>query len=80
LCIDLYQGHHPLWALSPACKKVVEQELTMRHYQPHVFIDEFQAYLVETPCEFGKKWSNELSPCHALLKKALPLFNLTSSI
>ncbi|KAJ3397651.1 hypothetical protein HDU92_005393 [Lobulomyces angularis] len=49
----------------------VEKELILRNYKKDNFIDEFQAYLIESPLEFGKKNYNLLLEHHKSLKKCL---------
>ena len=58
------------------CQIAIKKELFIRNYQPNVYIDEFQAYLVETPLEFGKKWKDILIPFHLKLKQNLPKLSL----
>ncbi|KAI9097298.1 hypothetical protein DFS34DRAFT_119272 [Phlyctochytrium arcticum] len=66
-CHSLYEE------LSEAVRKVVRNELEMRNYRPEVFVDEWQAYCVEGPGEFGKKCAKEMSVPHRILKDELGL-------
>jgi hypothetical protein len=61
-----------LWeTLTKACKVAIGKELTIRNYKEDVWVDEWQAYTCESSREFGKKWSEELSESHRLLKARL---------
>lgn len=71
---------HSVWtSLSRACRIAVAKDLVVRYvinnwcrgYAADRCIDEFQAYLVESPSAFGKKWASELQEPQAILKKAL---------
>ena len=53
-------------------KKIVDHELYMRGYEAQVYVDEFQAYLLESPQDFGKKWAHLLKPHHDLLRRTIP--------
>lgn len=66
LAAELYTG------LEPPLKKIVDHDLRMRGYQESVFVDEFQAYLVESPSDFGSKWAGRLRPGHEALRKLIP--------
>lgn len=66
LCLDIYHNK-----LSPQLKLAIEKELRLRSYHPTMYADEFQAYVVETPVEFGKKWIAELKEFHRQLRKHL---------
>jgi hypothetical protein len=69
--------------LDSAPKKAITNDLILRNYKPEVYIDEFQAYLLETPSDFGRKWSDYLYPFHKSLKglvKLPDLKNLTNLI
>ena len=52
--------------------KTVELELKMRGYQPQVYVDEFIAYLIESPFDFGKKSASLLKPLHLQLRNRIP--------
>ncbi|KAJ3287997.1 hypothetical protein HK104_008374 [Borealophlyctis nickersoniae] len=59
-----------MWsALGDDAKRAIEKELAFRNYAPEVTVDEFQAYVVEGPQEFGKKWTSRLADAHHTLKK-----------
>ena len=66
LAQELFNG------LPDLLKKHIYQELSMRGYQESVYIDEFQAYLLESPKDFGKKWAGLLKPAHDLLRSSVP--------
>ena len=53
-------------------KKVINLDLKMKGYSSNVLLDEFQAYLIENPHEFGKKCFGTLWPLHLELVKILP--------
>ncbi|KAH6567655.1 hypothetical protein BASA50_004761 [Batrachochytrium salamandrivorans] len=58
-----------IWeSLDTVVRRSIEKDLLMRQYQPTVLIDEFQAYLVETPADFGKRWAGVLNPHHVKLR------------
>lgn len=63
LCEDLYA------TLDDTCRKVIEKELQMRNYKESVYIDEWQAYIVEGPNEFGKKWTRLMTEPHRVLRE-----------
>jgi bifunctional DNase/RNase len=48
--------------------KVVIYDLKMKGYSSVNFLDEFQAYVIENPNEFGKKCYNVLVPIHHKLR------------
>ena len=59
-----------LWdSLSAPARSAIEKELVMRGYKPNVYIDEFQAYCLETSSGFGKKWKSELDSVTFALRK-----------
>jgi hypothetical protein len=61
-----------LWDnLTKSCKLAIGKELSMRNYKEKVWVDEWQAYNVESCREFGSKWAKELSVSHGLLKSRL---------
>jgi hypothetical protein len=66
LASELYSG------LELPLKKIVDHDLRMRGYQESVFVDEFQAYLLESPSDFGSKWAGRLRPGHEALRKLIP--------
>ncbi|KAI9199802.1 uncharacterized protein BJ171DRAFT_517111 [Polychytrium aggregatum] len=62
-----------IWAdLDGDLQTAVRKELALRNYSDRVTVDEFQAYIVETPSEFGKKFASRLSLAHRALKGLLP--------
>ena len=52
-------------------KKVILNDLKMKGYSSNVFLDEFQAYVLENPNEFGKKCSNTLTLLHQKLREII---------
>lgn len=42
----------------------IEKELIARGYHPDVFVDEYQAYVLESAVEFGKRWKLNLIASH----------------
>ncbi|KAJ8327931.1 hypothetical protein QVD99_006335 [Batrachochytrium dendrobatidis] len=67
-----------IWdALDPQLKRHIQKELLMRNYRPDVFVDEFQAYVLESAEDFGKRWAEHLKVPHAKLRS---LVNLPSNI
>ena len=56
-------------SLSSTAKKSIQADLKMRNYQPSNYIDEFQAYLVESPFDFGKRFYDELVDMHKVLRR-----------
>ncbi|KAI8905789.1 hypothetical protein DFJ77DRAFT_435376 [Powellomyces hirtus] len=67
LCSSLYAE------LDAGTVKVVEKELQMRNYRADVYLDEWQAYCVEGPGEFGKKLVKVLMEAHRVLRKEVGL-------
>ncbi|KAI9007100.1 hypothetical protein BC832DRAFT_522995, partial [Gaertneriomyces semiglobifer] len=80
----LHEWAHAVFCLSPAyrglcdklyaeldhtCRIAIQKELTLRNYKEDVHMDEWQAYCVEGPNDFGKKWARHLSEPHRLLRK-----------
>ncbi|KAJ3160694.1 hypothetical protein HDU86_000453 [Geranomyces michiganensis] len=63
LCVEQWA------ALDAGTVKVIRKELEMRGYREDVYIDEWQAYCVEGPGEFGKKAGRALSVAHCTLKR-----------
>jgi hypothetical protein len=61
-------------------RKTVDLELKMRGYQESVFVDEFQAYLLESPEDFGRRWGPQLRPMHDQLRKKIPKPDLKNEI
>ncbi|KAL3898495.1 MAG: hypothetical protein SGCHY_002706 [Lobulomycetales sp.] len=57
--------------LSKQCKVAIGKELELRNYASDKWIDEWQAYTVETCREFGRKWVDELSAPHQHLRSRL---------
>jgi hypothetical protein len=43
-------------SLDKKLQKVIEKELEMRNYKKEMYLDEFQAYLLDDPADFGRKW------------------------
>lgn len=68
---DMFDG------LPAQIKKVISYDLKMRGYSSHVLLDEFQAYIIENPNEFGKKWYSTLIPIHHKLRSIIqrPILN-----
>ena len=63
---------HRCWdALDKESKVYIEKELKLRNYREDVYVDEFQAYIVEGPYELGKKVASRLQETHRLLKTKL---------
>ncbi|KAJ3218606.1 hypothetical protein HDU67_004910 [Dinochytrium kinnereticum] len=54
--------------LGDGVRNAVNKDLTLWNYRPSVFVDEFQAYIVEDPSSFGRKWEPELREAHIHLK------------
>ncbi|KAJ3000040.1 hypothetical protein HDV02_000992 [Globomyces sp. JEL0801] len=70
-----------LWAtLDTKLKSVIERELVMRNYKPEVFEDEFQAYVFESPTDFGNRWKSLLLPIHKQLKSVIDVPKLDESM
>ncbi len=61
-------------SLPLSIQTAIQKELTLRNYSPSVTIDEFQAYIAETPAEFGKKYIDLLKPIHAFCRRQVELF------
>jgi hypothetical protein len=61
--------------LSGETKIGIEKELSMRNYAPQVYLDEFQAYVRESPGDFGKKFTKELQPIHEFFKRRVMIPN-----
>ena len=77
---DYRQIVKDLWMnLDKSVKLAIEKDLLMRNYDYQVIIDEFQAYLVETPTEFGKKWKDYLYGIHVKLRNIQPSFEKSKS-
>lgn len=57
--------------LSDKTQEAVEKELAFRNYDPSVYCDEFQAYVVEGPNELGKKIGSSLLRAHKTLSSAI---------
>ena len=63
---------HRLWdSLDDATRSIISKELAFRNYREDVVIDEFQAYVVEGPGEFGKKVVGRLGEVHRVLRKLM---------
>lgn len=62
LCLDYWNS------LNKKTKKCIEKDLEMRNYLSSNYVDEFQAYVLENPCEFGKRFRGELIEIHMDLK------------
>lgn len=63
--LDLcYRKHvEEMWSsLEKRVRKSIEKDLEMRGYRMDVYLDEFQAYLVEDLVGFGKRWREVLLP------------------
>lgn len=56
--------------LSSKCRMVVSNDLLMRDYGEHVWVDEFQAYVNENAGEFGKKVRAECEEAAKVLREA----------
>lgn len=54
----------------------IHQDLVLRNYHPRVFADEWQAYVVENPADFGSKWTSVLRKYQVMLRKHVTLPNL----
>ncbi|TPX70334.1 hypothetical protein SpCBS45565_g01732 [Spizellomyces sp. 'palustris'] len=67
LCESLYSD------LDDTSRRIVEKELSLRNYKANVYVDEWQAYCVESPMEFGKKSMRVMTDPHRILKKAVGL-------
>ncbi|KAI8817115.1 uncharacterized protein EV422DRAFT_542478 [Fimicolochytrium jonesii] len=63
-CEQLYKD-----VLDDKARAAVGVELRMRNYKEEVYMDEWQAYCVEGPTEFGKKWSRVMKEPHVVLRK-----------
>jgi hypothetical protein len=61
-------------------KKSIDLDLKMRGYAVENYIDEFQAYLVESSIDFGKKHEAYLMQHHLALRKLIPKPNLKNMI
>ena len=63
-----------LWnQLDEDTRSLISKELKFRNYKEDVFIDEFQAYVIEGPNELGKKVGPYLKEAHKVLKMNLAL-------
>ncbi|KAJ3042837.1 hypothetical protein HK097_001891 [Rhizophlyctis rosea] len=61
---------HRLWdSLDDSTRQIISKELAFRNYREDVVVDEFQAYVVEGPGEFGKKVVGRLDEVHRILRK-----------
>jgi hypothetical protein len=61
-----------LWEnISKLCIIAICKELKIRNYKEEMWVDEWQAYTVESCREFGKKWGEELLESHQILRKRL---------
>jgi hypothetical protein len=62
---------HAAWiGLPPDARTYLGKELALRGYAPGVWVDEFQAYVVEGPGELGKRVMGVLGPVHRELRLA----------
>jgi hypothetical protein len=64
--------------LPPLVLKSIHSDLKLRGYIQENYIDEFQAYLLESPADFGKKHASFLKPIHLALRQLVPRPNLHS--
>ncbi|KAJ3360872.1 hypothetical protein HDU91_004243 [Kappamyces sp. JEL0680] len=71
---DLYD------TLDQKVRLAIERELHMRQYRADVFLDEFQAYCLESPSDFGKRWREALLPIHIQLRAAVPMPQLLAPL
>lgn len=62
--------------LDPKTRLAIQKELKLRNYDESVFEDEFQAYILESPSDFGKKLTGTLSPLHLKLKEMIKMPNI----
>ncbi|KAJ3040881.1 hypothetical protein HDV00_010341 [Rhizophlyctis rosea] len=61
---------HRLWEeLDDATRITITKGLAFWNYAPEVVVDEFQAYVIEGPGEFGKKCAGRLGEAHRILRK-----------
>ena len=49
-------------------RQCIEKDLEMRGYHPSVYQDEFQAFVIESDCDFGKRFKTLLNPLHLQFK------------
>lgn len=56
--------------LSKRCQAIIQQDMKQRGYAPHIWVDEFQAYVSEDEEIFGKRAREECSPAKRLLLSA----------
>jgi hypothetical protein len=79
-CLHLIHRQNIYSNLDSKLKSSIETELLLRKYKPHVFADEFQAYILESPIDFGKKFKDQLLPIHTKLRQLISLPRLYESI
>lgn len=69
---DYKRLSHQLYEQLPGdIKEIIDKELAFRNYRDDVFVDEFQAYVVEGPSELGKKLTMQLMQSHKMLKEKM---------
>ncbi|KAJ3321844.1 hypothetical protein HDV06_003846 [Boothiomyces sp. JEL0866] len=66
-------------SIEPTVRQAIEKELLLR-FVIFVFEDEFQAYVRESPADFGKKYTSYLSETHQQLKKHVQFPKLSNPI
>lgn len=74
------EAHSIFDCLAESVRTGITQELEMRGYRKDVLVDEFLAYLVETPGEFGNRFRPHLEPLYLRARKLIhpvPLAELT---
>lgn len=59
--------------LSGKCRSIVQQDMMLRGYGSHVWVDEFQAYVSKNDSEFGKKTKDECMRAKKMLVAAQAL-------
>jgi hypothetical protein len=59
--------------LEKRVRQSIEKDLQMRRYHPCVYQDEFQAYVLEDDCDFGKRFQSILNPIHLHFKSIIKL-------
>lgn len=60
-----------MWdGLTKKCRSIVQRDLTLKGYGEHVWVDEFQAYVVENVAEFGNRTKQECTEASLVLRSA----------
>lgn len=59
--------------LSKKCQSIIQRDLALRGYGEHVWVDEFQAYVVEDVAEFGNRAKQECNEASLALRSAQKL-------